>query len=63
MATNPTKFRAEKWMSICSSTGSFDEWAVIMLDGEEPGFPCAFGLQASMEEYAQSLNDRQGIIA
>lgn len=58
-----TKFRAEKWTTISSSTGSFDQWAVVMLDGDEANSPCAFGLQASMEEYAEFLNSQNGVIA
>jgi len=58
--SNPTKFEAQLW---CASWFGREQWAVIMLDGDEAGLPCAFGSKPAMEEYASRLNAQQGVLA
>lgn len=60
---SPTKFQAEKWTDVISSASRFEQWAVIMLDGEDAGSPCAFGSEKLMHEYAADLNEKKGVIA
>jgi hypothetical protein len=33
-----------------------------MLDGSEPGSPCAFGPKQRMEEYAERVNESKGTL-
>ena len=59
----PTKFRAEKWTDVYGpGREHYEQWAVIMLDGDEAGAPCAFGKQESMIAYAERLNLCKGIL-
>jgi hypothetical protein len=51
-----TQFKAELWTTANSS----EIWAVVMLDGSEPGAPCAFGPKQKMEAYAAQLNESKG---
>ena len=63
----PTKFEAQLWTVVYGPSHSEREehelWAVIMLDGDEAGFPCAFGPQESMEKYAVRCNESKGVLA
>ena len=54
-----TSFQAQLW---CPSWFGREEWAVIMLDGDEAGLPCAFGNRQSMEAYAKRLNESKGVL-
>jgi len=60
----PTRFHAEKWTEIipCQPHVPWEQWAVIMEDGDEPGAPCAFGGKESMTAYAERLNQCKGIL-
>jgi len=64
MSEHPTKFHAEKWTEItpCPPQVCWEQWAVIMEDGEEAGMPCAFGMQESMQAYAAKLNQCKGVL-
>ncbi len=53
-----TRFKAELW----TTAGNTEIWATVMLDGSEPGSPCAFGPKQRMEEYAGQLNESKGVI-
>ena len=54
-----TQFKAELW----TTPGKSEIWAVVMLDGSEPGSPCAFGPREKMEAYATQLNESKGILS
>lgn len=41
-----TKFKAELW----TTASTREVWAVVMLDGDEAGFPSAFGPKQKMEQ-------------
>lgn len=58
-----TKFKAEKWTVICDAKGERELWSVIMQDGPEAGFPCAFGSQKRMEAMAGQFNQCEGVLA
>jgi hypothetical protein len=53
-----TQFKAELW----TTAGNSEIWAVVMLDGSEPGSSCAFGPKQKMEAYAAQLNESKGIV-
>jgi len=53
-----TQFKAELW----TTAGKSDIWAVVMLDGSEPGSSCAFGPREKMEAHAARLNESKGIV-
>jgi hypothetical protein len=53
-----TQFKAELW----TTAGNSEIWATVMLDGSEPGSPCAFGPRAKMEANAAQLNGSKGIV-
>jgi hypothetical protein len=53
-----TQFKAELW----TTAGNSEIWATVMLDGSEPGSPCAFGPKQRMEEYAERLNESNGTL-
>lgn len=61
----PTKFHAEKWTEIipCPPHTPWEQWAVIMDNGDEPGAPCAFGSKDSMLAYAYRLNLCKGCLS
>lgn len=59
MSEPATKFKAEQW----TVNSDREVWAVIMLDGDDTGWPCAFGLKEKMEEYAEQLNASKGVLA
>ena len=54
-----TKFKAELW----TTASSREVWSVVMLDGDEAGFPCAFGPKEKMEQYAEQLNTSKGVLS
>ncbi len=56
--TPATQFKAELWTTVTEK----EIWATVMLDGSEPGSPCAFGPKQRMEQYAEQLNESKGII-
>lgn len=58
-----TKFKAEKWTAICDANSERELWAVIMQDGSEAGFPCAFGSQNRMETLAGQFNECKGVLS
>ena len=53
-----TKFKAELWTIATNG----EVWAVTMLDGDDAGWPCAFGPREQMEEYAEQLNTSKGVL-
>jgi hypothetical protein len=53
-----TQFKAELWTTAAEQ----EIWATVMLDGSEPGSPCAFGPKKRMEEYAERLNESKGTL-
>jgi hypothetical protein len=53
-----TQFKAELWTTAANS----EIWATVMLDGSEPGSPCAFGPKQRMEEHAERLNESKGTL-
>jgi hypothetical protein len=53
-----TQFKAELW----TTAGNSEIWATVMLDGSEPGSPCAFGPREKMEAHAAKLNESKGIV-
>jgi len=53
-----TQFKAELWTTAAEQ----EIWATVMLDGSEPGSPCAFGPKQKMEAYAAQLNETKGIV-
>jgi hypothetical protein len=53
-----TRFKAELWTTAAEQ----EIWATVMLDGSEPGSPCAFGPKQKMEAYAAQLNGSKGIV-
>jgi len=57
---NATQFKAESWTIVSGPKASKELWATIMLDGEEKGWPCAFGPKSEMESYAHRLNGSKG---
>lgn len=61
--THATKFHAEKWTIISDSTGERELWAVIMDNGSEAGYPCAFGSSERMEAIAGQFNECKGVLA
>lgn len=48
---NFTKFKAELW----TTASGREVWAVVMLDGGDAGWPCAFGPKEKKEGYAEQL--------
>lgn len=58
MSEPATKFKAEEW----TATSDYEVWAVTMLDGDDAGWPCAFGPKEKMEKYAEQLNASQGVL-
>lgn len=59
-----TQFKAELWTRVYPPRGEgYELWAVIMLDGSEANFPCAFGSRNLMEQYASQLNESKGVLA
>ena len=57
--SSATKFKAELW----TMTAHGELWAVTMLDGDDAGWPCAFGPKEKMEEYADQLNASKGVLS
>ena len=53
-----TQFKAELWTTAADQ----EIWATVMLDGSEPGSPCAFGPKQRMEEYVERLNESKGTL-
>ena len=56
IAKNATEFKAALW----TTAGKSEIWATVMLDGSEPGSPCAFGPRERMEAYTVQLNESKG---